>query len=146
MRRDPSNPMGRYILDGEDIIPIGGEMIVDGKLSPEWEAWAHFLESHEGRLVAQDWLDEDVMVSTMFLRLDHNFWGGPPMCFETMVFGPYGGGEMHRYATFSDAFAGHEATLKRVRAEYEKLSPADPSNSRGNTSRAEEPTRPSDPS
>jgi len=57
--------------------------------------------------------DETVTVSTVFLGIDHNFSGeGPPLLYETMVFG----GDLHegcnRYSTREEALAGHEAVLE----------------------------------
>jgi hypothetical protein len=145
MKRDPRDILGHYLLDGTEVVPFP---VVIG--SPEWLAWAQCVwgegEDRCYRRVAWDEVAEGVSVSTIFLGMDHQFGAGPPLVFETMVFGPYGGGEQYRYATWDDAFAGHHAVLKRLQEEVQKLSPADLSNSRGETSRAEEPTRPSDPS
>ena len=59
-----------------------------------------------------------VLVSTIFLPIDHSFLGGEPAWFETMVFlnapdTPQGGRDydMARYATYSEAIAGHEAMV-----------------------------------
>lgn len=41
-----------------------------------------------GRIVKQENVG-DMFISTVFLGLDHNFsWKGPPVLWETMVFGP----------------------------------------------------------
>lgn len=55
-------------------------------------------------------------VSTVWLGIDHNFWGdGPPLIFETMVFG---GGEWdqywQRYSTEDEAMAGHAAIVEQL--------------------------------
>lgn len=57
-----------------------------------------------------------VEVSTVFLGLDHN-WGpvGPPLLFETMVFGSDLDGSQWRYATWDEAVAGHERVVDLVR-------------------------------
>ena len=55
----------------------------------------------------------NVHVSTVFLCINHG-WFGPPLWFETMVFGgPY---DMYqqRYETYEEAINGHKATLKRI--------------------------------
>lgn len=55
----------------------------------------------------------DGYVSTVFLGIDHNHMGdGPPILFETMVFGcgPWDNYQ-ERYATWDEAEAGHAATL-----------------------------------
>lgn len=50
-----------------------------------------------------------VAVSTVFLGLDHRFFGeGPPILYETMIFGGPNDGEQRRYATRDEALAGHK--------------------------------------
>lgn len=51
----------------------------------------------------------EVSVSTVFLAVDHAFAGGPPILFETMIFGKgYEGGVNHgRYCTWDEAVEGH---------------------------------------
>jgi hypothetical protein len=54
-------------------------------------------------------------VSTVFLEIDHNFSPeGPPILFETMVFGGPLDGEQERYVTWDEAVEGHKAMVKRV--------------------------------
>jgi hypothetical protein len=43
------------------------------------------LEDREYSLVARH-EDENVLISTVWLGLDHNWGGGPPLIFETMIF------------------------------------------------------------
>jgi len=43
--------------------------------------------SSTDRIVAKTDIDGEVEVSTVFLGLDHAVWDGPPMLFETMIFG-----------------------------------------------------------
>jgi hypothetical protein len=56
----------------------------------------------------------DASVSTVWLGLDHSFGGGPPLIFESMVFG--GGLDQHqwRYATEAEARTGHESLVEKV--------------------------------
>lgn len=57
-----------------------------------------------------------VTISTVFLVLDHNFSGGPPVLWETMVFdGPL---DQHcdRYNSVAMAKAGHAETVALVRS------------------------------
>jgi hypothetical protein len=59
----------------------------------------------------------DVRVSTVFLGLNHQYEsGGPPLIFETMVFGGPLDDEMDRYSTEAEAEAGHVRMVDRVRA------------------------------
>jgi hypothetical protein len=65
-------------------------------------------------------LDEDLpgglRVSTVRLPFDHQFAGGPPLWYETMVFpkNSYWDLAMDRYTTEDEARAGHEAMVARV--------------------------------
>ncbi len=57
-----------------------------------------------------------VDVSTVFLGLDHGYGDGPPVLFETMVFGGPLDGEQVRYKTWEQAEAGHTAMVQTVQA------------------------------
>lgn len=57
-------------------------------------------------------------VSTVWLGVNYNFTGdGPPLIFETMVFGdhPLAEDACWRYATEDEARAGHENVVKALR-------------------------------
>jgi len=70
----------------------------------EWAVWFETAD----RRVAEDYFLRDVRVSTVFLGLDHRFFGdGPPLLFETMIFGGEHDGYQRRYATWEEAEAGH---------------------------------------
>jgi hypothetical protein len=58
--------------------------------------------------VARTQVSPNVYVSTVFLGLDHR-WGkqGPPILFETMIFGGVEDQYQERYATWDEAEAGH---------------------------------------
>lgn len=81
----------------------------------EWSKW---FEKDE-RVVEQTEIQDDKteQVSTVFLGLDHD-WGnkGPPILFETMVFGGPLDQEIERYATLEEAKAGHAKMVARVSA------------------------------
>lgn len=76
--------------------------------------WAKWFETGNRR-VAQDYVG-DVRVSTVFLGMDHAFDGGPPLLWETLVFGGPLDGDGDRYATRAEAEAGHAEWVARVRA------------------------------
>jgi hypothetical protein len=77
--------------------------------------WGRWLEQTENRHVADDHVGE-VRVSTVFIGLDHRLYGaGPPLIFETMIFGGELDGTMWRYSTWDDAEAGHAMAVKKVR-------------------------------
>lgn len=93
----------RYIL--VDTVPV---------VEPNLLKWGHWMET-DARIIAQDTIDggpdDGVRVSTVFLGLDHQFGKGPPILFETMIFG----GEHHhyqrRYHTWAEAVNGHAHAL-----------------------------------
>jgi len=98
-----------YILDADNN-PVGTDDVHE---------WVEFRRSQPGGLprVAEDFVG-DVYVSTIFLGIDHNYWDeGPPIVFETMVFGGKLERTMARYATYEEAKQGHADMLRRVRAE-----------------------------
>lgn len=75
--------------------------------------WGHFFESGE-RIVKQTELG-DVRVSTVFLGVDHRwFGGGPPLLFETMIFGGPLDQWQWRYASWDDAETGHRVAVRRA--------------------------------
>lgn len=77
--------------------------------------WAQWFE-HAERRVARDEVGSAV-VSTVFLGLDHGWRGGLPILFETMVFADGDrGGDCWRYATRSQALAGHARVVAQLRA------------------------------
>jgi len=79
----------------------------------EWALWFETFKRHIG-----DTRIGSVRISTVFLGLDHAWNGGPPMVFETLVFGGKLDQEQRRYSTLQDAKAGHAAMIKRVRAKH----------------------------
>lgn len=56
-----------------------------------------------------------VQISTVFLWLNHAFDDGPPLLFETMVFGGPLSEEQDRCSTYDEAEAMHERMCARVR-------------------------------
>jgi hypothetical protein len=61
--------------------------------------------------------EADAEVSTVWLGMDHAWGGGPPLIFESMVFGGNLDQEQVRYSTLAQAHAGHDDLVARVRAE-----------------------------
>jgi len=58
-----------------------------------------------------------VSISTVWLGLDHSWWGGPPIIFETMIFGGAHDEAQWRYATHLEAIQGHADAVALVRRE-----------------------------
>lgn len=101
-----------YILDEN-----GAPMLVD------MLTWAQWLQSHHtDRVVARTDVTPGVCVSTVFLGLDHNFSGkGPPLLFETVVFGGVCDGYTDRYERRAEAERGHDAMVVDVRLAEEVI-------------------------
>jgi hypothetical protein len=100
-----------YILDDE------GEPVAVDLMT--WAYW--FGTIGQGRTVLRQWAARDAEVSTVFLSLDHNFMqNGPPVLWETLVFGGVFDGHMNRYTSRLDALTGHAAMLALV-AIYREL-------------------------
>ena len=76
----------------------------------EWAKWFGTAD----RRVANDVMG-GVRVSTVFLGIDHNHTlSGPPLLFETLVFGGKLDGDMDRCSTWQQAEAMHKRMLDRV--------------------------------
>ena len=80
---------------------------------PDFLLWAAWYEQAD-RIVAQDQIG-DVLVSTVFLGRDHNFFGdGPPLLFETTVFEGPEDGACWRRSTWLEAEVQHARALAKV--------------------------------
>jgi hypothetical protein len=93
-----------YILNSE-LVPVSCEDI---------KTWARWMETAE-RTLAKDKTRGGVLVSTVFLGLDHNFTSyGPAVLYETMIFcGPLDL-DQARYSTYADAMAGHKEMFRQA--------------------------------
>jgi|SRR5580698_2169976 hypothetical protein len=81
------------------------------------EQWA---KAFEGRDHAGPWiigLDHvgDERVSTVWLGLNHNWMPGPPLIFETMIFGHTYDGYQRRYSTKEQAAEAHRQIVANLR-------------------------------
>ena len=87
-----------------------------------WGSWFERASRDRSRIIAQDRDEQpgapDVLVSTVFLGLDHNFnLSGAPVLWETLILGGPADGYMRRYTSRAAALAGHaEACLVARRA------------------------------
>jgi hypothetical protein len=77
--------------------------------------WARAFEATE-RVVARTEIEPGILVSTVFLGIDHSFGHGLPLVFETMIFRGGNGEEQWRYSTWEEAVAGHERAVAIARA------------------------------
>lgn len=93
--------MTHYVLKGKEAVPAD---------TMEWARWYEKADRRVDRTEVGN-----VTVSTVFLGLNHQFGDGPPLIFETLVFGGELDQEMDRYSTWDEAEAGHKAMIQRVR-------------------------------
>jgi hypothetical protein len=92
----------KFILDGKTAVPA------------DLMTWAKWFETSDRR-VAQDEIG-DVRISTVFLGINHQWGDGPPLIFESMVFGGPHDQETRRYSTWDEAEKGHTELLALVRS------------------------------
>lgn len=92
-----------YILDGHTPVPCD-DFAVLGRMYRD-----------QDRHVALTELDGGITVSTVFLGIDHQWGNGPPLLFETMVFGT-DDDMTERYSTWDEAQAGHDAVVAELQA------------------------------
>jgi hypothetical protein len=79
--------------------------------------WATFFEVSTNRTVGYTEITSEIYVSTVFLGIEHpSFLGkGPPILFETMIFGGPLNEYQWRYSSWDDAEAGHAAAVRKAR-------------------------------
>lgn len=77
--------------------------------------WAELFGDREYARIAEDWHGQS-RVSTVWMGMDHSFGRGPPLIFETMIFGGPLDGYQDRYSTVDEARAGHIEALAKVLA------------------------------
>lgn len=112
MGRRPLN----YILD-EDRRPVA---LSDDDVV----TWGRWMEKNDRHVGYTELAGGIVYVSTVFLGIDHSFFGqGPPILFGTMVFGleMEDGSMQWRYSSWDDAMTGHAVTVKKVAAMLAKI-------------------------
>lgn len=93
----------KYILNEQ------GNPVVERDLM-KWARWFEVAD----RNIACDTIG-DVRVSTAFLGLNHSIGSGPPILFETMIFGGDQDQFQERYPNRHEALAGHDRAVASVR-------------------------------
>lgn len=71
----------------------------------EWEK-----DNMNQRVLKQDHID-NVLVSTVFLGLDHGFGSKAPVLWETMIFGGQHDSYTERYDSYEEACLGHQRAI-----------------------------------
>jgi hypothetical protein len=74
--------------------------------------WIAAFGDIKDRVIAHTPLADGGEVSTVWLGLDHSFGIGPPLIFETMVFGGPHDQEQWRYSTEEQALTGHRNAVE----------------------------------
>ena len=95
----------KYVLDEQG----------EPQIEPDLLTWGVWFEDIKNTRVGRTVVDDIVEVSTVFLGLNHNYGEGPPILFETMIFGGEHDGEQWRYATKAKAAEGHERIVKMLK-------------------------------
>jgi hypothetical protein len=108
--------------DNDDDI-MGGYILVNGIIKKvafvELARWK--IENPDAGRIDITHINDNIKVSTVFLGMDHNFWGcdvdniSTPILFETMVFGGKYDGRQRRYSTYGDAKKGHWEIVDGIR-------------------------------
>lgn len=97
-------PFKTYVLDADN-------HVVEATL----QEWGNFLES-DARVIAYTEITSECRISTIFIGIDHRMYGtGPPVLFETMVFGGPLDQHQWRYASYDDAQTGHKMAVAKAR-------------------------------
>lgn len=82
--------------------------------------WGRLLEDDEYKRVALTQIDQESYISTVWLGFNHNFMRfGPPIIFESMVFGGPFDGYQNRYTTENFAREGHKEAAKNLKSNKE---------------------------
>lgn len=107
--------------------PMSDEIYYDRQGRPiDRDGWGELIQrgtdpdghygSNSYKRVGEDTVG-DAWVSTVWLGIDHGFIrGGPPVIFETMVFGGEHDQDQWRYCTEEAAIAGHRRVVENLRA------------------------------
>lgn len=85
--------------------------------------WARWFENIESRTVDRhrfQFGELDILVSTVFLGLDHGFHGNPAY-YETLVQGGEFKDEIERYGSREEAIIGHQRWVQKVEKTYASL-------------------------
>ena len=92
-KTEPATMADKYILDGKTAVPADLSM------------WAEWFEGADRNVAKTKTPNGDV--STVFLGVNYQFGNGPPLIFETMIFGGTHDQEMWRCSTWEQAEDQH---------------------------------------
>lgn len=104
----------KYILVGHDVKRVDDLV--------EWALWMETAKTRVAETIGTVKIDGQnvgqVRVSTIFLGLDHSFGNGPPLLFETMIFGGPLDQEQERCSTWEEAEKQHERMIGKLEGFY----------------------------
>ena len=81
--------------------------------------WGRWLETSKDRIIDLTEID-GIRISTVFIGIDHNWRdSGPPILFETMIFGGEHNEYQDRCATYDEAKVMHTKAIWLVRGAHE---------------------------
>lgn len=92
-----------YILKGKEPVPIDDSII-----------WAEQFEKSNRTVKIDRFENPDILISIVFLGVNHCFNNDEPILFETMVFGGKFNDYQERYSTWEQAEEGHLKALEMV--------------------------------
>jgi len=112
----------RDLKVGQSMKQWGSFYVLDEDKNPvpcdDTKEWVRFMENLENKVVRKTTIEneiENIEVSTVFLGIDHSFSSdGPPILFETMIFGGPTDQEQWRYVTWEDAITDHSRVLEEL--------------------------------
>jgi hypothetical protein len=93
------------------VLNEAGEAVPTGSLY-EWSKW--FETNRDGRMVSKTTVGE-AEVSTVFLGMNHQWGSGPPLIFETMIFGGKWESHCWRWSTRAQSVAAHDQIVAVLR-------------------------------
>lgn len=92
-----------YILKDKKPVPVDDSLI-----------WAEQFKRNNRTVKIDRFENADILISTVFLGINHSFNDGKPILFETMVFGGKYDYYQKRYSTWEQAEKGHSKVLEMV--------------------------------
>ncbi len=95
-----------YVLDSSGHPRLEPDII-------KWAEWHCRAERHVAKTIVRG-----ITISTVFLGLNHNWGDGPPILWETMIFGGHLDQYQERYISRADALARHKQMVWRVRRRH----------------------------
>ena len=93
-------------------------ILVNGVPTPEPDLlkWGRWFETADAERIVAKTTVGDTRVSTIFLGLDHRWGSGPPVLWETMIFGGSHDGWQERYTSQEEAIRRHNEIVGQLQS------------------------------